>query len=456
MSVHRINPRQASLAARQRQSRATRMTRHTIFNLKRPITFQVRKSLVEYVDMELADMDTSVFYQRIFILAKNCHLTPVESEEEVPAEVQVPVEQAEPEPVEGDALHIAEEAVVNNEEDDSPTTTATDATRNPAPEEAAQEAAAHDHEVITHTFRFSEDDHGEDESLEEEELEPDSQEPGQPKDFYAIFSEQLQELHKQCKAVAITPDPICGLYLHMGEYSMLMLEASEDMIGCFTRGLASCSETFWQTNRVFHIEDHIQELYTKDLIFRRIPSVFLNDKFPTSTPTDEYLMGKQHLIIKDKLLTICRMISEGQQVEPDVVSFRESDFEEDLQRSKSKGSILSEHLPVDLYRKHLPEIQRIELVLASTRFYYELDEFVKIYGQVPFAPDEDGLFWPIQNNYTPPHIFRRTPYDINLTFGDYAAVATKRKTHESLVGSFEAEEEPPAKTNAEETPPKTE
>ncbi|XP_016933547.2 uncharacterized protein [Drosophila suzukii] len=457
MSTHRINPRHASLAARQRQSKSTRMTRHTIFSLKRPITFQVRKSLVEYVDMELADMDTSVFYQRIFILAKNCHLTPVESEEEVPAEVQVPVEQAEPEPGDpGDSLHFTEDAVLENEENDSPTTTATDATRIPAPEEAAQEAVAQEQEIITHTFRFSEEDHAAVESLEEEEVEPDSQEPGQPKDFYAIFSERLQELHKQCKAVAITTDPICGLYLHMGDYSMLMLEASEDMIGCFTRALASCAENFWQTNRVFHIEDHIQELYTKDLIFRRIPSVFLNEKFPTSTPTDEYLMGKQHLIIKDKLLTICRLISEGLQVDPDAVSVRESDFEEDLVRSKSKGSILSEHLPMEVFRKHLPEIQRIELVLASTRFYYELDEFAKIYGQVPFAPDEDGLFWPIQNNYTPPNIFRRTPYDINLTFGDYAAVATKRTTHESLVGSFDAEEEAPTKENAEETPPKAE
>lgn len=48
--------------------------------MKRAITFQVRRSLVEYVDSELADMDTSVFYQRIFVLAKNCRLTPEQSE----------------------------------------------------------------------------------------------------------------------------------------------------------------------------------------------------------------------------------------------------------------------------------------------------------------------------------------------------------------------------------------
>ncbi|KAI8039448.1 uncharacterized protein LOC128259017 [Drosophila gunungcola] len=459
MSNHRMTPRQASLAARQRQTRVGRMTRHTVFTLKRPVSFQVRKSLVDYVDMELADMETAVFYQRIFILAKNCHLTPVESEEKLP--VEVVVDQApDGEPVESEPVKFVEDAVpiLEINEDDSPTTTVTaDTARIPAPtEEVPLKSAEQEKEVVTHMFRFSDDDEGEEESGEEEDLELDVQTPGQPKDFFAIFSERLQELHSQCKASAITSDPICGLYLHMGDYSLLMLESSEDMIGCFTKALADCCDNFWLMNRLFHIEDRVQELFTKDLLFRRIPAVFLNEKFPTSTPTDEYLMGKQHLIIKDKLLAICRLISDGQQMDPDVMSFRESVYDEELPKSKSRSSIQSDHLQIEVYRKHLPEIQRIELVLASTRFYYGLDEFARLYGKVPFAPDEDGLFWPIQNNYTPPHIFRRTPYDINLTFAEYAAVASQRKTHESLVGSLEVgdeEEEAPPK---EETPPKTE
>ncbi|XP_039488871.1 uncharacterized protein LOC120450115 [Drosophila santomea] len=447
MSFHRINARQASVAARQRQSRSSRMTRHTIFSLKRPTTFQVRKSLVEYVDMELADMDTSVFYQRIFILAKNCHLTPVLSQEVLP--VDVVAEQVEPEPAEAEPIQFMENVILDNDDTDSHMTTNPDPAPVPAPEEPVTETG----EVVTHLFRFSEGELEED-FVEEEQLEMEIQAPDKPKDFFAVFSERLQELHKQCQAQAITPDPMCGLYLHMGEYSLLMLESSEDMIGCFTRALADCCENFWLMNRVFQIEDHVQELFTKDLMFRRIPSVFLNEKFPTSTPTDEYLMGKQHLIIKDKLLNICRLLADGQQVDLDASSTRESDFDDDLPKSKSKSSIQSEHLPVEVFRKHLPEIQRIELVMASTRFYYELDEFAGLYGRVPFSLDEDGLFWPIQSNYTPPNIFRRTPYDINLTFAEYAAEAGKRKTRGSLVPSVDVEEETPP-TN-QETPPKTE
>lgn len=454
--------RQASMAARQRQTRSARMTRHTIFTMKRPVTFQVRKSLVEYVDMELADMETSVFYQRIFILAKNAHLTPEESEAETDQSPDpVLVDPADPEQVISPQLEFKEDMIIPNEDD----MTSTEASHGEGQaEEQVQEAkpvtttVEHEMEVLTHTFRFSEGDLGEEESgEEEEEPAPSVSIIAKPKDFFAIFSERLQELHMQCKDAAITPDPMCGLYVHMGEYSLLMLESSEDMMGCFTRALADICDTFWLSNRVFQIEDHIKELYTKDLLFKRIPAVFLNEKFPTSTPTDEYLMGKQHLIIKEKLLTICRLIWESEQM-GDVDSMRGSLDEDDdkgLQTSKSKGSITSDQLSVDIFRKHLPEIQRIELVLASTRFYYELDGFAKLYGQVPFARDEEGLFWPIPNNYTPPNIFRRTPYDINLTFADYASAATQRRTM-SLVSDYSggdgaAEEETAPK---EETPPK--
>ncbi|KAH8379956.1 hypothetical protein KR009_008221 [Drosophila setifemur] len=443
MSTSRMsNMRSASIHARQRQTKTGRMTRYSVFTMKRPLTFQVRRSLVEYVDMELADMDTSVFYQRIFILAKNMRLTPEEVEVEVVPEVpttepEAPppdqVEEAAAEPVEQGVEFVTELLIEDDEENTK--------------------------EVLTHTFRFDDDDEaegeGEDKDKENaggDDLPEEEASAGKPKDFFAIFTERLQELHKKCRASAITPDPMCGLYLHMGDYSLLMLESAEDMMGCFCKELSECCENFWLANRVFQIEDHISEMYTNELTFRRIPSVFLNEKFPTSTPTDEYLMGKQHMIIKEKLLIICRLISEGQQKDAEALSIRES-FDDSDERNPtshlSKSSMMSEYLPVDIYRKHLPEIQRIELVLASTRFYFELFEFNALYGHTPFAPDEEGLFWPIQNNYTPPNIFRRTPYDINLTFADYATVSAK----EEEVGNEEIEE---AAGEAEEAPPKAE
>ncbi|KAH8296552.1 hypothetical protein KR054_007848, partial [Drosophila jambulina] len=435
--------RHPSMTARQRQSRTARMTRHSIFTMKRPSTFQVRKSLVEFVDAELLDMDTSVFYQRIFILAKNVDLTTEEAEVETePEPVQV---DAETVPVSQPGLEFKEALIIPMDDFSYGSAEGDEEEASlEAPSEVVRTSADPDREVLTHTFRFSGQDTVEEELIDEEE------EPAtgsvvaaavKPKDFFDIFIEVLQELHTQCKAVAITPDPMCGLYLYMGEYSLLMLEGSEDMMGCFTRDLAEVCGQYWVTNRVFQIEDHITELYTKDLMFRRVPAIYLNEKFPTSTPTDEYLMGKQHLIIKDKLQTICRMVSEGDQLlDVDEPSGYDSLDEEDdtgLMKYKSKSYIVQQ-MPVDTYRKHIPEIQRIELVLASTRFYYELAGFTKLYGQVPFARDEEGHFWPISNNYTPPNIFRRTPYDINLTFAGYASAAKGKRT-ESLVSEQSGE-----------------
>ncbi|KAH8272379.1 hypothetical protein KR018_001093 [Drosophila ironensis] len=424
----RMTARNASIAARNRQSRKDRITRHTVFTLKRHVGFTVRKSLVDYVDKELQDMDTSVFYQRIFILAKNCRLTPVPSVADRTRASQMPAATADQGRSEGD-----------------PNTELGDETF-PATSDGTQ--SRNTSEVLTRTFRFDEDEGDVEEAGEEEEQPSEAIPAAKPKDFFTVFTEKLQELHKRCMASAVTPDPLCGIYIHMGDYGLMMLESGEDMLGCFCNELASCCQDYWVANRVFLIEDHIKELYTKDLMFRRIPAVFLNEKFPTSTPTDEYLMGKQHMIIKEKLLTICRIFCEREQQQQYQQQFGDlSDSEEDEAasgtRDKSKISLTSDILPVDIFRKHLPEIQRIELVLASTRFYYDLAEFSGLFGRAPFGPDEDSVYWPIQNNYMPPNVFRRTPYDINLTFSDYAA-GSRRPTQTSLLENDDEDEENPA------------
>lgn len=164
-------------------------------------------------------------------------------------------------------------------------------------------------------------------------------------------------------------------------------------------------------------------------------------------------MGKQHLIIKEKMHAICRNIAASldpiSQTESEVTFLSqpfgsemlmdEGDEEEDrspttqeeMPLKRSIVSIASTILPPDIYRKLLPEIQRIELVLASTRFYYTLREFFDLYGTVPFGRDDDSFWWPIQNNYAPPNIFQRTPFDINLTFAEYAAEMARRMQEEA-------------------------
>lgn len=82
-------------------------------------------------------------------------------------------------------------------------------------------------------------------------------------------------------------------------------------------------------------------------------------------------------------------------------------------------------LPADPYNKLLPEVQRIELVLKSHRFYRNVKDYAATYHRIPPHQDEDSLFWPIQDNYTPMGIFERSDYDVNLTFADYGKEAPK-------------------------------
>ncbi|XP_060657358.1 LOW QUALITY PROTEIN: uncharacterized protein LOC132792129 [Drosophila nasuta] len=448
--------RTASTMSGGQKSRQTIPTRQPCFTLKRPLIFQVRKSLVEYVDDELLDMKTSVFYQRIFILAKN-----VEREREsnqttqatLAAHAATAATMAASRPqLDGDTATLKTAEVMGGGDDEHYSQASTAEELPTQPKLEPDDPQDPEKETLTRTFNFDFDDdaQGEDEA---EELEAEAELEAGPKDRYTLFTEKLQELQKKCRYLSYTPDPMCGLLVYMNDYTMLMLESGEDMMGIFCGELLKCIGDYWQSNRVVLIEDHIQDLYTRELVFRRIPAAFLNEKFPPSTPTDEYLMGKQHLIIKEKMHTICSLVHDS--LEPrgltatdlshaestmgmDPPSDNEGGFEGSEEdhpprvsyQAKTSLALASTQLAPDVFRKLLPEIQRIELVLASTRFYYTLQEFTDLYGKVPFGRDDDSFYWPIQNNYAPPNIFVRTPFDINLTFADYSAQMNRRMQEE--------------------------
>lgn len=468
MATNRLTRHTSTINTHQKPASIT--ARQPCFTLKRPLIFQVRKSLVEYVDEELLKMNTSVFYQRIFILAKN--VDPLRESamaaQTAPTAVPAPdkristgTAQSNPD---GDTATLRTAEAIAGEDEHYSQASTPDVSQGkpevPAEDDAERptvrivDPSVPDQETVTRTFNFEWDDDAHVEA-EAEEAEPE-QEPEQeqgPKDMYTLFTEKLLELQKKCRHLSYTPDPMCGLLVYMNDYTMLMLESGEDMMGIFCTELLECIDEFWQSNRVFMIEDHIHDLYTKELIFRRIPAAYVNEKFPPSTPTDEYLMGKQHLIIKEKMHTICGLVRESLEPRPtteqsqgesiiavdptsDVEGLAEGSDEEQERltlisfKSKRISSMSSSFLSPDIFRRLLPEIQRIELVLASTRFYYTLSEFVDLYGKVPLGRDDDGFYWPIQNNYAPANVFRRTPFDINLTFSDYAAEMHRRMQEE--------------------------
>lgn len=255
------------------KSRLTRNTRQPCFTLKRPLVFQVRKSLVEYVDEELLSMDTSVFYQRIFILAKN--VDPKRESIRPPAALESrgsteTVRSA----VDGDTatLRTAEAIMADDEPHYSQQTTPEGSEAKEPLDQPTERLTVKimaqldpDMETVTRTFRFDEEEDVPVEA-EVEEQAPEPEGPEHPKDRFTLFTEMLQELHKKCRNLSYTPDPMCGLVVYMNEYTMLMLESGEDMMGIFCRELLECVHEYWQSNRVFLIEDHIKEVSSSNLL----------------------------------------------------------------------------------------------------------------------------------------------------------------------------------------------
>lgn len=244
---HVRSSRTSHTALRPSKPRVSRIARQPCFTMKRPLLFQVRKSLVEYVDDELLEMSTSVFYQRIFILAKN---------------VEPPRLSAEPvKPT------VTLGATVTKEMEDAPVASSgSDDSTASQPAKGVSDGS--EPETVTQTFRFDADSAGqvsnnndeEEEQEEEEQVKPAIAGPAAPKDMFIQFSEKLQFLARRCMKLAYTPDPMCGLLIYMNEYTMLMLESGEDMMGIFCGELLACCSDFWQSNRVFMIEDHIDKV----------------------------------------------------------------------------------------------------------------------------------------------------------------------------------------------------
>ncbi|ALC42882.1 CG15878 [Drosophila busckii] len=405
-----------------RKSRVSRMARRAVFTAKRPNVFKVRKSLVDYVDEELQEMETSVFYQRVFIFAKNVDLEAVEAEKAAALAVtEKETTETEKSNASATASLVEAEGSGGEEEEHYSRPTTPDTPHGPvvrifAPGEGEEK------ETVTHTFDFAkidDDDAARSDGAENVamELEPEP-EPVKKRDFYDIFLEKLQDVQRKCQRMCLTPDPMCGLFLYMGEYTLLMLESGEDMMCLFCEELLEMSQDYWQSNRIFMIEDYIKEAKPSQLEL----------SFPS-----ESLIGEEGF------------------EEAMVESSGDDESTEAPVATKRTLSTMSASLPAEVFRKLLPEIQRIELVLASTRFYYTLKEFVDLYGKMPFAADDDGLYWPVPNNYTPANIFRRTPYDINLTFADYAAEMNRRLQEEQdkHKAELEAAEEAEAHAAAE-------
>ncbi|XP_037807152.1 uncharacterized protein LOC119600742 [Lucilia sericata] len=250
----------------------------------------------------------------------------------------------------------------------------------------------------------------------------------QQPDFREYFQHYLDEIFTTCERKRSATDHLSGLSIVMGSsHTYLMIEGAEEMIAIFFEELAAFHDRIWASSRVFLVEDKIGETYFNCFYSRRSPAININEKFPPSTPREYNLMAVQHLKIKEKVIAIVETLSKQlRKTAPDAIE------------TPKETPVDLFMLPPDPFNKLLPEIQRIDLVLDANKFYHTVKDFALTYRIIPTHQDEEALFWPIQNNYTPLDIFERSAFDVNLTFGNYGKDDSDKKQEN---GSHDMEEE---------------
>uniref|UniRef100_A0A0A1XGZ3 Chorismate synthase n=1 Tax=Zeugodacus cucurbitae TaxID=28588 RepID=A0A0A1XGZ3_ZEUCU len=238
-------------------------------------------------------------------------------------------------------------------------------------------------------------------------------------DFKILLQMELQHILMHDAENSISGDKPTGLFLYMGDYSLLMFECVEDIVGSFCNQLSVIADKYFYANKVFLTEDRTGETYFQNFHYRRAIPININEKFPPNTVTDVELMSQQHLTIKDKLHELCTTLAE------EIQRGQESAVHSTLSSNKGTFTLwrnsldFGEDLTPTTFNKLLPEVQRIELVLNCNRFYCNVQRRALMYNCIPGELDEKLHTWPIPYNYTPIGVFWHSPYDVNLTFSDY-------------------------------------
>ncbi|CAD7002708.1 unnamed protein product [Ceratitis capitata] len=332
--------------------------------------YSIRPSLVDYVRQELQDLSRRLFYQRVFIFAKN-NLD-----------------------VQPSAALLARQA--------APATTTT---------------TTHGGSLRSGRRSVVSSSSGRRGTL----------------DFKTMLQMELQHILTTDAEASISGDRPTGIFLYMGDYSILFFECVEDNVGSMCKHLSQLADTYFLANKIFLTEDRTGETYFNSFYCRHASPININEKFPTHTINDPELMGQQHLTIKNKLSELCATLSLEIQ--------REMETTLHSTVSSTKGTFtlwkpnldFGESLSPLIYNKLLPEVQRIDLVLNCNRFYCNLQRRAGMYNRIPAELDDKVNSWPLPYNYTPVGVFGHSPYDVNLTFSDYGQ--KEEKAEETGSGS---------------------
>lgn len=200
------------------------------------------------------------------------------------------------------------------------------------------------------------------------------------------FNKIIKELYKYPAA-----DFLGGLLIGHENYSVHMLEGSDELIGKFFQHLSSVADELFETSRVVLVYNNINQRFLEKIIWRlaNLETTTTSDFDPTAS--DE----KNISTFLKKMYYLFKKIKEEEADED--TTFKSFYLTTDLEEWTPDESLMDAVLKVE-------ELQTIQ-------------EFASIYGNFNSMLTFEEKLWPVSHDYVPSNAVGSGRYNVNLTFG---------------------------------------
>lgn len=178
---------------------------------------------------------------------------------------------------------------------------------------------------------------------------------------------------------------LTGIYIFYKNYSVLMVEGSEECVSRFLKGFSEIEGEFYSEEKLLLVQNNIRKVYFDNLHWLTENPPNTNIEMDKDADPED-VQKEQCDILIQKMHSLCGLLGK---------------------RSSMPNQIIDE----------LPEIPRLDVVLKCS-FLLKASQFADMYLKLTDATDNDEKVWPVPYDHLPYGIFSISKYDVNLTFSD--------------------------------------
>lgn len=186
-----------------------------------------------------------------------------------------------------------------------------------------------------------------------------------------------------------TDDHLGGLFIGHENYSLHMLEGSDELIGNYFQHLSKVADELFEKSRVVLVYNNINQRFLEKIVWRlaNLPEASDFDPEGGIERNISTFLKKMYYLFK---------------------KIREEEADED-------ATFKSFYLTTDL-EEFTPDEKLINVVLDVNNLQ-TIQEFAGIYGDCGSMLTFEDALWPVAHDNLPTNMLSSGKYDVNLTFG---------------------------------------